>query len=608
MKKFAGILLALMLVLCTLSAYAAAPGDSVTVTFNVSSATGVAATFNVNYDRSVFSFVSASTSGNTMGPNANKFGALNFGGSGFSGSVTYTFTIKGDAAPGTYTISASVGSCSDTNENAVSANVSGSKTVTIGGCNHEKTTVTKAAKAATCTEAGWTEEKTCNTCKKVVVASKEIAALGHTEKDLAAKAATCTETGLTAGKQCSVCGAVTVKQDTVPALGHKYETVKGYEADCENKGLTDGKICSVCKDEVKGIEIPAKGHVEKVLPAVAADCEKTGLTEGKVCTVCNKTLVKQEVVKALGHKEKVLPAVAAECEKTGLTEGKICSVCEKVLVEQKEVAALGHKEKVLPAVAPDCEKTGLTEGKQCTVCNKILVKQEVVAALGHKEEDVAAKNATCTETGLTAGKKCTVCGKFTVAQEEVAALGHNFRSYTRKPTTENIGSDMHICRRCDYYYSDNYVERLSKDLGDIVFDAEDEIVKYDCTQDEYGLLTIVAEADEDGAYTLRKLVISDELLAELKDRSVKTILFVVGDNSLEIPMAAFNGAPAAEAYIFTVDGMAVDAAGVVGCLVKVEAADAEENLTDITVEMKGLKLVNGTIKTDITENAVYVVK
>ena len=276
--------------------------------------------------------------------------------------------------------------------------------------------------------------------------------------------------------------------------------------------------------------------------------------------MCGEILVAQETVAALGHTEEIIPAVDATCTETGLTEGKKCTVCGEILVAQETVAALGHTAVVDAAVAPTCTETGLTEGAHCDVCGEILVAQETVAALGHKEVDVAAVAPNCTETGLTAGKQCTVCGEMTVPQEEIPANGHDFRTYTVAPTMEKIGSDMHVCRNCDYYYSDNYVPRLDSDLGEIVFNAEDVAVEYTLEQED-GVMSVIAAADADGAYTLRKLVISLELLDELKARKVETVLFVVGEIRLEIPMAMFDlpevtALVTAEdaSYVFIVDG------------------------------------------------------
>ena len=114
-------------------------------------------------------------------------------------------------------------------------------------CNH-KETVTDAAVAATCTEAGLTEGKHCAKCGEVIVAQETVAALGHTEIIDEAVAATCTEDGLTAGVHCSVCNATVVAQEVVPA-SHTYgEWEIITEGDCFTPG-EQKRVCSVCSEE-----------------------------------------------------------------------------------------------------------------------------------------------------------------------------------------------------------------------------------------------------------------------------------------------------------------------------------------------------------------------
>ena len=521
MKKLVSAILVLAMLLSAAVAFAAAPGDTATVTMSFSSSTACAVTLGVSYNESVLQYVSSSGSAPGAFVAAGK-NSINMAATTpiTSATFTYTFRVLDSAPAGTYNIRLSAGICVDSSQNMTSCSQSGASVVVVRDeCTHG-TTQAIAGKAPTCTETGLTEGQKCVLCGEVVVAQTEIPANGHTERVIPGTAATCTLPGVTDGTDCSVCGIVLTTPEFIAALG----------------------------------------HTEEIIPAVDATCTETGLTEGKKCTVCGEILVAQETVAALGHTEEVIPAVDATCTETGLTEGKKCTVCGEILVAQETVAALGHTAVVDAAVAPTCTETGLTEGAHCDVCGEILVAQETGAALGHKEVDVAAVAPNCTETGLTAGKQCTVCGEMTVPQEEIPANGHDFRTYTVAPTMEKIGSDMHVCRNCDYYYSDNYVPRLDSDLGEIVFNAEDVAVEYTLEQED-GVMSVIAAADADGAYTLRKLVISLELLDELKARKVETVLFVVGEIRLEIPMAMFDlpevtALVTAEdaSYVFIVDG------------------------------------------------------
>ena len=310
--------------------------------------------------------------------------------------------------------------------------------------------------------------------------------------------------------------------------------------------------------------------------------------------MCGEILVAQKEIKALGHKEEVIPGKAATCTEAGLTEGKKCSVCGEILVAQKEIKALGHKEEVIPGKAATCTETGLTEGKKCTVCGEITVPQKEIAKLPHQEEVIPGKDATCTDKGLTEGKKCTVCGEVTVKQEEIAALGHDWSIVHHKPGTDRVGYDTYTCRRCKTTAEKNYVKKLATDLGEIVFNAADESVAYETVQlaKKVSELSIIPVADEDGTYTLRKLAVSFDLLKTMKNRGAKTLLFVVGDNTVAIPLTALESkeisqslTKTATGYIITVDGESV----------KVEIVDGD-NLIDITALVKGMTLNGEEIK------------
>ena len=330
-------------------------------------------------------------------------------------------------------------------------------------CAHEVTEI-RNAKAATCTEDGYTGDTVCSVCGTEIKKGEVIPATGHTEVIDAAKAPTCTETGLTEGKHCSVCNEILVAQEVIPATGHKAETVSGKAATCTEAGLTDGEKCSVCHAViVEQKEIPATGHKAETVSGKAATCTKAGLTDGEKCSVCHAVIVEQKEIPALGHSwgewtvttpasctatgektrtcdrcaatekrelaktghtEVVDPAVGATCTEPGKTEGKHCSVCNAVIKAQEVIPAKGHTEVIDTAVAPTCTEPGKTEGKHCSVCNTVLVAQEVIPAKGHTEVIDEAIEATCTTPGKTEGKHCSVCNEVIVAQTEVPAKGH----------------------------------------------------------------------------------------------------------------------------------------------------------------------------------------
>ena len=101
-----------------------------------------------------------------------------------------------------------------------------------------------------------------------------IPALGHKTQLVGAKAATCTEDGYTGDEVCTVCGETVKKGEVIPALGHKTQLVGAKPATCTEDGYTGDEVCTVCQEVVKkGEVIPATGHDYK---------------DGK-CTNCGET-------------------------------------------------------------------------------------------------------------------------------------------------------------------------------------------------------------------------------------------------------------------------------------------------------------------------------
>ena len=98
-----------------------------------------------------------------------------------------------------------------------------------------------------------------------------IPALGHKIKLVGAKAATCTEDGYTGDEVCTICGEIVKKGEVIKATGHDTEIVGAKEPTCTEDGYTGDVVCKTCGETVKkGEVIKATGHQYK---------------DGK-CTVC----------------------------------------------------------------------------------------------------------------------------------------------------------------------------------------------------------------------------------------------------------------------------------------------------------------------------------
>ena len=65
-----------------------------------------------------------------------------------------------------------------------------------------------------------------------------IPATGHDTEVVGAKAATCTEAGYTGDEVCKTCQTVVKKGEVIPATGHDTELVGVKEATCTEAGYT----------------------------------------------------------------------------------------------------------------------------------------------------------------------------------------------------------------------------------------------------------------------------------------------------------------------------------------------------------------------------------
>ncbi len=258
--------------------------------------------------------------------------------------------------------------------------------------------------------------------------TETLPSLGHKTQLVGAKAATCTEDGYTGDEVCTVCNEVVKKGEVIPALGHKTQLVGAKAATCMEDGYTGDEVCTVCGETVKkGEVIPALGHKAQLVGAKAATCTEDGYTGDEVCTVCQEIVKKGEVIPALGHKTQLVGAKAATCTEDGYTGDEVCTVCQEIVKKGEVIPATGHKTQLVGAKAAACTEDGYTGDEVCTVCGETVKKGEVIPALGHKTQLVGAKAATCTEDGYTGDEVCTVCGETVKKGEVIPATGHDYK-------------------------------------------------------------------------------------------------------------------------------------------------------------------------------------
>ena len=366
-------------------------------------------------------------------------------------------------------------------------------------------------------------------------------------------------------------------------------------ASCSATG-TKVRMCSTCGN-VESETIPTVAHsYGEWNVKTAATCSATG-TKVRMCSNCGN--VESETIPTVGHNYGEWNVkTAATCIATG-TKVRMCSTCGNV--ESETIPTVGHSYGEWNVkTAATCTADG-TKVRMCSTCGN--VESETLLAVGHNYGEWNEKTAaTCTADGSKV-RICSNCGN--VESEVLPAVGHAYRTRKVAPTLTKGGYTRYTCKNCGHSYVAHRTDALAASIGSIVFNAADVAMPYTMTE-ENDVCVITAEADANGVYTLRKLVLVESLINELSELGKTEIRFVVGEYALVIPVNfvaqdALIALGEADEYVFTVDGLAEN-----GCLVKAESV-AGEVAQEATASISGLKLCKGTIEIDVTETMEYVI-
>ena len=320
-------------------------------------------------------------------------------------------------------------------------------TITRNACTHEGCeTEVKDAKAATCTETGYTGDTYCKTCGGLKSSGSTIKATGHNLTAHTATESTCTATGNSAYWSCDRCDKYFSDADAqheiventwiIAKKDHTYD-----QEVVDTKFLKSAATCTspavyykscVCgavgTDTFEYGTTVAHDYQEVANTAKAPTCTEAGKTADVKCSVCGD-VVNGTVINALGHNLTAHAATEATCTATGNSAYWSCDRCNKYfsdadaqheIVENSWIIAKKdhtYDQEVATAAylksAADCTHKAVYY-KSCVCGEKSTDTFEYGDVLGHDYQVVpgSAVEATLFEDGKQADLKCSRCEAF----------------------------------------------------------------------------------------------------------------------------------------------------------------------------------------------------
>lgn len=312
--------------------------------------------------------------------------------------------------------------------------------------------------AASCTNDGYEEYKTCSRCEYTT--KTVIYARGHNFQYFYGQKPTCTQVGFNAYKECRDCGFSDYEE--IPQLNHNFgEWIEITAATCTEKGE---QVRRCANDETHTetrrtdmLEHTASDWIISTNPT----CEEKGL-KYKQCTECETVLETEDIQPHSHDYGEWVEISAPTCSEEGLMQ-RVCSY-DNSHVQTKKIETLDHTSSGwITESEPDCETDGLRY-KNCTVC-LTRIDEENIPKTGHEYGEWQLIEAPACSTD---GEERRVClnneNHFEV--RAVTAKGH---SYIMKYDESNhfrqceICGDSEegeahtageVCTVCGYIYSD----------------------------------------------------------------------------------------------------------------------------------------------------------
>ena len=375
---------------------------------------------------------------------------------------------------------------------------------------HTHTSEKVEAKAATCETAGNIEYYVCKDCGKyfsdtqsleeITLESTVIAALGHDLEDHDAKAATCTEDGYSAYKTCKREGCDYATESTViPALAHANKVHhEKVDATCTEAGTIEYWACpdcgknysdEVCATVVTELTIAALNHDMKPVEAKEATCAEAGYAAYEKCSRCDHN-TKGADIPAIAHANKVHhEKVDATCTEAGTIEYWACPDCGKnysdeacvTVVTELTIAVSNHDYELLKFTAPTkltyargeaIDLTGMSLTVKCADCSdekdvtdSIVLDKTVAPSVTDNTVTITATYGEITQTfDITLNKRDEVFSCW-VGWDTPGDNKHSSSFFLSNPDGYSVGEYQAVAFSAGakmrfYFYSDS--KRLAR--------------------------------------------------------------------------------------------------------------------------------------------------
>ena len=323
---------------------------------------------------------------------------------------------------------------------------------TVSSKEHTLASIPINQKDATCIEEGYSGDKYCEVCKKIVEKGKTIPKMDHQwDSGEITKAATCTELG-TKTYTCTNCN--TTRTEKISATGNHQNTElrDAKTATCIQEGYTGDTYCKDCGTKLSsGKTIAKTDHIwDSGKITKTATCKESG-TKTYTCTSCNTT--KTEEIPATGNHQNTefRNVKEATCAQEGYTGDTYCKDCGEKLSSGETIAKTDHIWDSGRITKPATDTESGIKAYTCINCNTTRT-EEIPATGEHPNTEIrGAKSATCLEEGYTGDTYCKDCGIKLSSGTVIPKTGHIWDegTVTKAATCTEKGIRTYTCSVCE---------------------------------------------------------------------------------------------------------------------------------------------------------------